>query len=611
MDDLLPEYERELALLRRSLRAFAQQYPKAAVRLAISGEHSEDPHVERLIQSAALLNARASERLNDSLPELPTALLETLYPEYLRPFPSCAIAQFAGTNAIEKLTHPATIDRGTELKTHTGGYPFRTVYDVTFAPLQIADARYAPTTSAPPNLRLPEDTSGIVSITFATRTAGGSITEGMPKTVRLFVDGDRRTVAAALDTLLLRAKRAFAQAGPTGQWIALDAVPLSISGFGDADAVIEQPASRRAQFSTLLEYFSFPQKFDFIDVNLAALLHGASPCNRVTLHLPISGLPYDSQPAVLLRGLSATNFNLFCTPVVNLYPSPAESILLENVDLPVYPIVPGKLNTGNGSVYRIHEVRLLRETSSGAITSVVDPYHSLSHHAAGNDSAVYWRAERDGRLAEFLPGQDMLLSFIDASGHMVPAPGKQIDADLTCTNGNAPARLRIGDPDGDLSSGNEGLTGRIELLCAPSESVARDGKSEALWDVAAMLSPNPVGLSQAGLPAFKRLLAAHVPSRSSSAMRHIEALTHLARESVLDWVLMEPQPMLVRGLRVRMVVDETALTDCAVCVFARVLECMLKRYASVNSFIQLVLISARNGADLFRGKPLPGAVALM
>ena len=611
MDDLLPEYERELALLRGSLRAFAQRYPKAAARLAISGEHSEDPHVERLIQSAALLNARTSARLNDKLPELPTALLETLYPEYLRPFPSCAIAQFSGTQAIEKLTHPAKIDRGTELKTRTGGYPFRTVYDVTFAPLRIADARYAPTTSAPPNLRLPEDTSGIVSITFAARAASGAITQGMPKTVRLFVDGDRRTVAAALDTLLLRAKRAFAQAGPTGQWIALDAVPLSISGFGDADAVIEQPASRRAQFSTLLEYFSFPQKFDFIDVNLAALLHGASPCNRVTLHLPISGLSYDSQPAVLLRGLSATNFKLFCTPVVNLYPSPAESISLENVDLPVYPIVPGGLNRGNVTVYRIHEVRLLRETSNGVVTSIVAPYHSLSHHAAGNDSPVYWRAERDGRLGEFLPGQDMLLSFIDASGHTVSAPGKQIDADLTCTNGNAPARLRIGDPEGDLSSGNEGLTGSIELLRAPSESVAPDRDGEALWDVAAMLSPNPVGLSQAGLPAFKRLLAAHVPSRSSSAMRHIDALTHLARESVLDWVVMEPQPMLVRGLRVRMAVDETALADCPICVFVCVLECMLKRYASVNSFIQLVLVSTRNGADLFRGKPLPGAVALI
>jgi hypothetical protein len=34
-------------------------------------------------------------------------------------------------------------------------------------------------------------------------------------------------------------------------------------------------------------------------------------------------------------------------------------------------------------------------------------------------------------------------------------------------------------------------------------------------------------------------------------------------------------------------------------------------YASANSIIQLVLMSGRNGADLFCGKPIPGAAALI
>lgn len=98
-DDLLPEYERELDILRQSLGEFAQRYPKVAARLAISGGHSEDPHVERLIQSAALLSARASARIEDDFPEFTKALLEIAYPEFLRPFPSCSIAQFSGSSA--------------------------------------------------------------------------------------------------------------------------------------------------------------------------------------------------------------------------------------------------------------------------------------------------------------------------------------------------------------------------------------------------------------------------------------------------------------------------------------------------------------------------------
>lgn len=93
MDDLLPYYERELAFLRRHSASFAQKYPKIAGRLMLSGDVGEDPHVERLIESFALLASRVHKRLNDDLPEITESLLEVLYPHYLRPFPSCSIAQ--------------------------------------------------------------------------------------------------------------------------------------------------------------------------------------------------------------------------------------------------------------------------------------------------------------------------------------------------------------------------------------------------------------------------------------------------------------------------------------------------------------------------------------
>ena len=56
MEELLPYYERELSFLRRYSRDFAERYPKIAARLALSGEHCEDPHVERMIESFALIS---------------------------------------------------------------------------------------------------------------------------------------------------------------------------------------------------------------------------------------------------------------------------------------------------------------------------------------------------------------------------------------------------------------------------------------------------------------------------------------------------------------------------------------------------------------------------
>jgi type VI secretion system protein ImpG len=62
MEVLLPQFERELATFRRLCREFASKHPKLAGELLLIGEASGDPHIERLIQATALLNARIAKR---------------------------------------------------------------------------------------------------------------------------------------------------------------------------------------------------------------------------------------------------------------------------------------------------------------------------------------------------------------------------------------------------------------------------------------------------------------------------------------------------------------------------------------------------------------------
>jgi type VI secretion system protein ImpG len=103
LEELLPYYERELGFLRRYSREFSERYPKIAGSLLIGGEVCEDPHIERMIQSFALLNSRISKRLDDDYPEFTEALFEVLYPHYLRPFPSCSIARMDYSGAAAQL----------------------------------------------------------------------------------------------------------------------------------------------------------------------------------------------------------------------------------------------------------------------------------------------------------------------------------------------------------------------------------------------------------------------------------------------------------------------------------------------------------------------------
>src|SRR5215813_2414171 len=93
-DELLAYYERELGFLRHMGADFAQKYPKIAGRLLLEADKCEDPHVERMLEAFAFLSARVHLKIDDEFPEITEALLNILYPHYLRPIPSMSIVEF-------------------------------------------------------------------------------------------------------------------------------------------------------------------------------------------------------------------------------------------------------------------------------------------------------------------------------------------------------------------------------------------------------------------------------------------------------------------------------------------------------------------------------------
>src|SRR3954454_14828480 len=100
-DALLPYYDRELVAIRRLAAEFADAHPKVAGRLRLAADAVDDPHGARLLEGVAFLGARVRARLDGEFPELTDALLGVLYPHYLAPVPSCAIARLAPQPGLE------------------------------------------------------------------------------------------------------------------------------------------------------------------------------------------------------------------------------------------------------------------------------------------------------------------------------------------------------------------------------------------------------------------------------------------------------------------------------------------------------------------------------
>lgn len=607
MEDLLPYYERELSFLRRYSREFAQRYPKIAGRLAMTGEHCEDPHVERMIESFALLGARINKKLDDDYPEFTEALLEVLYPHYLRPFPSCSIVQFGKTAAFDQLTEPYVIERGTELKSRPMRgvqCQFRTANDVALAPIRISEARFTPVALAPSATVLPPNASGVISITFESTAAQFDLASLKLETLRAFLHGDQPLIAALCDCLFLNAVAAYVEPERNGRWTRLENLPYAQAGFDESDALIDYPAKSHPAYRLLTEYFAFPDKFDFVDFDLAGMARAAERCRRLTLHIVLKNVRGDSHVAKMLDTLTAHHVRLFCSPVVNLFRQHGEPIRIDH-QATAYPVLADSRYAFAYEVYSIDSVKLVRERANSETVIDFKPFYSL-RHGESEHAGHYWFARRDDWVAKNSPGYETEISIVDLDFDASVDQTDTLSIDLTCTNRDLPTSLSIGMESGDLSLEGGALGGAITLLMRPTPSTRFDRRQAAHWRLISHLALNQVSLVSGGATALRETLTLYDQRRTAVSARHIDGIVDVEQRPTVQWLPGKPFATFVRGIEVRLTLDEEHFVGTSLGTFLRVLDMFFGLYVHLNSFVQLVVVSRRTGEEIMRCSPRSG-----
>jgi type VI secretion system protein ImpG len=612
MDELLRYYEEELGLFGQFAREFRARYPKPASELHLAGESYEDPSVARLIQSVALMSARIRKRLDDDYPKFTESLLESLYPHYLRPMPSHTIVQVGGRKeetGAELPDAPVLLPRGTLLRTsaqHDSVCLFRTVYDVLLAPLRVAQVSFNPLLKAPHALRLPRGAASSISITIDT-PGPRSLLEVLPARLRLFVDGEASTRAALLDALFLRGAGAFVQARGEDAWLPLATLPLALAGFADDDAMIPFPARSHPALRLLSEYFCYPDKFHFIDIDTAQLAALLPPrCASFTLHVVLAGLAGDSDPARLLAGVGARNLLPACTPAINLFPKAGAPLQLSYTSAD-HPLLADAAHAADFEIHSVDAVRLVREgAGTGSVTHFAPLYSATG--AAGEagqqgDGRHYWITRRDHAVAAVSPGHEMRIALVDGDFRTTQTGAATLSTMLTCTNRDLPAQLRYGDPQGDLRTDELSGVAPIRMLRKPSPTYRFATAKGAHWRLISHLSLNHANLTMAGLPDFQKMLALYDLPRSPAAQRLIAGIQGLEHGAVRAWVKTAPVSTLMPGIGIRLTVDEEAFAGSSLVVFARVLDHYFALNGQLNCFTRLQVVSSLTGQEILACEP--------
>ncbi|MCD9046517.1 type VI secretion system baseplate subunit TssF [Luteimonas sp. MHLX1A] len=600
MQDLLPFYERELGYLRRYGREFAERYPKIANRLLLSAEGSEDPHVERLIESFALLSARVSKKIDDDYPEFTDALLEVMYPHYLRSFPSCSIARFDAGPGAARLSGPVRIPRGTMLQSRSvRGVPcrFRTAFDAELLPLSLVSARYRSVADAPLAVTLPQGSGAQISLGFELASAQVSFAELDGAILRLFADGEPSLRAALRDALALQVLGAYVEADGDGRWRRLENSPLQPTGFNESDALIDFPARSHPAYRLLTEFFAFPDKFGFFDLPLRDVTAGAS--RRFTVHLVLRGAGPEHAASRVLEGLSSDHLLAGCTPVVNLFRQRGEPIrVTQRVDS--YPVLADARRAFAYDVHAIESVVRIRQTPQGEQIQEFRPFYSLHHGEDPERSGHYWVSQRNEDVERVSPGYETELSFVDLDFNPVVPRTDVVSVELTCSNRDLPTQLTFGVTGGDLSMEGGAPVRSIAMLRKPSPPLRFRRGRGAQWRLISHLSLNHLSLTQAGLPALKEMLRLYDLASTDVSRRQIDGIVAIEHVAATEWMPGRHFASVVRGIEIRLTIEENDFVGSGIAGFAQVLDRFFGLYVHANSFTRLVLLSARNGEELVR-----------
>lgn len=613
MDDLLPFYERELTFLRRHAREFADRYPKIAGRLAMSGEAVEDPHVERLMEAFALLTARVHKKLDDDYPQFTEALLQVLYPHYLRPFPSCSIARFDGGAAVAQLTAPARIERGTLLTTRPIqgiSCRFRSVYDVDLAPLAVKGGQYDNVIKPPAGTRLPANVGASLNIRLEAQSDQVSLDQLLLERLRVFIDGEASLVTHVREAIFTRTVAIMVEVGP-GPWIQLPVEALTPVGFSDEEAIIDYDARSHVAYRLLTEYFAYPEKFNFFDIDLASFTERLPAGTReYTIRILMTGMRDNVHENRLLEQVNAHTFVLGCTPVVNLFELRAEPIRVSHA-ASSYPIVADNRRPYAYEVYSIDSVKNVKQTQQGESVLEYRPFYSLRHGESLRESGRFWHINRNEQLAERSPGFEYEISIVDVSFNPAAPQSDTLSIDLTCTNRDLPSQMPYGLQGGDLFIEGGGVAKTISMMRRPTPTWRFQRGHGAHWRLISHLSLNHLSLADQGVDALRELLLLYDLPHSANNQRMIDGLDAISNRVTTARIDGEPFPTFVRGSEIRLSVKEDNFVGSGVHLFAQVMDHFFGLYVQANSFTQLVLLSSESEREILRCKPRNGESILV
>lgn len=611
-DDLLLYYERELNFLRQMGSEFADKYPKIASRLVLEPDKCEDPHVERLLEGFAFLAARVHLKIDDDFPEITEALLSILYPHFIRPIPSMSVVQFLVDSGQGGLTNAQKVPRGSILNSRpVAGVPcqFQSCYETTVWPINVVDCEWkTPDRLSPPVKSLEAIAAVRVELRCPPETSFDKL--GVDA-LRFYLSGESNLINTLYELLCSSCVQILVRDPTPGSRlrpVSLRPDALQPVGFEEDESMLPYPRRSFIGYRLLQEYFTFPDKFFFVDLKGLDAVWPQGFKDRAEVVFLIAPFEQQDRRQVLELGISAKTFRLNCTPIVNLFQQTAEPILLDQRKFE-YPVVPDVRRPNATEVFSVDEVVSVNPQSNDVMK--FEPFYSYRHATLRQKQQTFWITARRTSNRRNDEGTDVYITMVNLSNRPVRPDVDTLTVRTTCTNRDLPVRLPFGNEQGDFELEGGAAIKKIVALIKPTNTLRPPVGRDGLWRLISHLSLNYLSLVDEGKEALQEILKLYNFTDSAYSAKQIEGITRVNSRRHFARVISENGIAFARGARVDLELDEEQFVGGGVFLFASVLERFLSLYVSLNSFSQLVARTRQRKEVLKEWPPRAGRKILL
>lgn len=590
IEELLPYYEKQLQEFGQQSRAFADKYPKIAQRLSLNQEQIDDPHIERLIQAFSLIAARIDKKLADSYDIFTRSLFEVMFPQYLRHFPACSVVSFEDLNKQKQLTDVHIIPKGTTLKSRSFKgvqCEFNTSAKVKLLPIQLESLSFQTNPSA--HIHLNQNATLNLKFELLNPAKNWLKNEKLP----IYLDAISNFPLQVLDHIFHK-ETSFSLR--INHKVVAIKNPFEVMGFDENESLLPVDQHTHHAYRLLIEYFCFPEKFSYLNLNLdfLKLLKEENLSFEVQIHLKLN-----LNDQAIIRNyseLNVANFKLFTSPVVNLFEKQAEPQKINHKNLE-YPLMTDAHHPEFYQVYSIVEMNLIREKSNqDQVVYPILPFFAMSHYH-GDDIQFFYALN-----PTVLQNQYVETGYSIISKQLEPHSIKSdfVSCKLLCSNRELPHEA-LGQSNNVLNLNDSTVARRALVLKRPTAPFQFEKNKNEQWRIISHLSLNTLALMKGdAVSHIKELLELYNLPKSKENHLIIDAIKKIEFEITNKLVEAKPFPMFVRGVKVLMDVDVQVFRGHSLYIFSELISHIFNLKVQMNSFVDVFVRDLNTKQELYQ-----------